>query len=307
MNFTHMKRFSMFASLLFVLLLTACGNNDSGAKEDGADSEETLSEQMNYTITGIEPGAGITVTTEAAMEQYDSLQGWDLELSSTAAMMSELDRAIKNEEPIVITGWNPHWMFAKFPDLKYLEDPLNAYGGEENINSLARAGLKEDKPNAYQFIEQFAWEVEDMEAIMYESAETGEEIETIAEKWIADNADRVAAWSEGVAEGSGETVEIVSTPWDSERSSSAVLKIAMEQKGFKVNVTDVDVAVMFESVANGDADATAAAWLPMTHKDFYSKYEDKLEDLGPNLTGAKIGLVVPEYVDLTSIEELEAK
>src|SRR5699024_12216814 len=58
-------------------------------------------------------------------------------------------------------------------------------------------------------------------------------------------------------------------PWDSERASSGVLKEAMEQKGFKVEVTPVDVAVVFETVANGDADATIAAWLPITHQEFF--------------------------------------
>lgn len=45
----------------------------------------------------------------------------------------------------------------------------------------------------------------------------------------------------------------------------------------------------------------------MTHKEFFEKHEDKLVDLGANLTGAKIGLSVPEYMDIDSIEDLEAK
>src|SRR5690606_40676965 len=68
-----------------------------------------------------------------------------------------------NEEPIIITGWNPHWMFAKYPDMKYLDDPKGIYGGEEGINSLARLGLEEAKPEAYKLIDQFEWDVEDME------------------------------------------------------------------------------------------------------------------------------------------------
>src|SRR5699024_12641335 len=81
----------------------------------------------------------------------------------------------------------------------------------------------------------------------------------------------------------------------------------MEQKGFDVKVTPVDVAIVFESLANGDADATVAAWLPYTHKDFYEQYEDDFTDLGPNLEDAKIGLVVPDYMDIESIEDLESK
>lgn len=291
--------------ILAIFLLAACGNSDDNSSEENGEMD--YSEAVDYTFIGIEPGAGISVTTERAMEEYDNLQGWDVDLSSTGAMMSELGTAIQNEEPIIITGWNPHWMFAQYPDMKYLEDPKEIYGGEETINSLARVGLEEDNPDAYQFIDQFEWDVEDMEEIMFEAEETGEEIEDIAAQWVEDNQDKAAAWAEGVNDGNGAEIELASTPWDSERASSGVLKAAMEQHGFYVKVTDVDVAVVFESVASGDVDATLAAWLPVTHSEFYENHKDNFDDLGPNLKGAKIGLVVPAYMEIDSIEDLQAK
>ena len=296
------KKLGLITGIAASIALVGCSSDNDGDNED-----KSFSQSVDYTITGIEPGAGISVTTEKAIEEYDQLQGWDVDLSSTAAMMAELETAIDKKEPIIITGWNPHWMFAKYPDMKYLDDPKNIYGDAENINSLARLGFEEDHPEAFKFIDQFEWTVEDMEQIMYDAQDTGDSIEKIAEQWVEDNADRVAKWSEGVEDGNGTKVELVSTPWDSERASSGVLKVAMEQKGFEVNVTEVDVAIVFESLANGDADATLAAWLPITHEKFLEDNKDQLVDLGPNLTGAKIGLVVPEYVDLESIEDLEAK
>lgn len=297
-----LKKLGLITGIAASIALVGCSSDNDGDNED-----KSFSQSVDYTITGIEPGAGISVTTEKAIEEYDQLQGWDVDLSSTAAMMAELETAIDKKEPIIITGWNPHWMFAKYPDMKYLDDPKNIYGDAENINSLARLGFEEDHPEAFKFIDQFEWTVEDMEQIMYDAQDTGDSIEKIAEQWVEDNADRVAKWSEGVEDGNGTKVELVSTPWDSERASSGVLKVAMEQKGFEVNVTEVDVAIVFESLANGDADATLAAWLPITHEKFLEDNKDQLVDLGPNLTGAKIGLVVPEYVDLESIEDLEAK
>ncbi len=302
------KSWLLLIGLVAMLALAACGStNDESDSNSDNNTGTNYGEAVDYTITGIEPGAGISVTTEKAIEEYDSLTGWEVELSSTAAMMSELDKAIDNEEPIIITGWNPHWMFAKYPDMKYLDDPKGVYGGEEGINSLARLDLEEDKPEAYKVIDQFEWDMEDMEEIMYEAQDTGEEVEDVAKRWVEENEDKVSTWFEGVEDVDGVEVELVSTPWDSERASSGVLKEAMEQKGFKVTVTPVDVAIVFESVANGDADATVAAWLPATHKDFYEKHQDDLIDLGPNLMGAIIGLVVPEYMDVDSIEDLEPK
>lgn len=294
----------VISSLILVLLLAACGSDDTS--NDSAE-EESYSEAVEHTITGIEPGAGITVTTEAAMEEYDQLSGWELEQSSTAAMIVELEKAIENEEPIVVTGWNPHWMFAKFDNLKYLEDPQNIYGDKEEIRSLAKEGFEEENPNAYKLIDQFNWSVEDMESIMYESSETGQDIAEVSKQWVEDNPDKVEVWTEGVEDGNGETVELVSTPWDSERASSNVVAEVLRSKGFEVKITDVDVAVVFEAIANGDADATLSAWMPYTHKDFYESIEGQFVDMGANLEGAKIGLVVPDYMDIDSIEDLEAK
>lgn len=318
MKRSHWLKLNFFVVvLLLIVFAVGCGNtneeeNDTTNSEDTEEQQDTsdseainYSEAVNYTITGIEPGAGISVTTEKAIEEYDSLNGWNVELSSTAAMAAELDKAMENEDPIIITGWNPHWTFAKYPDMKYLDDPKEIYGGVEQIVSLARQGLEEEKPNAFKMIDQFNWDVEDMESIMYEAKETGDEIDDVAKRWVEENLDKVEEWSEGIEDGNGETVEIVSTPWDSERASSSVLKEAMEQKGFEVTVTPVDVAVVFEAVANGDADATIAAWLPITHKEFYEAHKDEVVDLGANLEGAKIGLVVPEYMEIESIEDLE--
>ena len=100
-----------------------------------------------------------------ALQDYENLNDWNLTESSTAGMLDELDKAYKNEEPIIITGWNPHWMFAKY-DLKYLEDPKKSLGEIENINTIVRKGFKEDFPNAYTIVDRFYWEPEDMETVM---------------------------------------------------------------------------------------------------------------------------------------------
>ena len=49
----------------------------------------------------------------------------------------------------------------------------------------------------------------------------------------------------------------------------------------------------------------SAAWLPGTHVEYYNTYKNDFVDLGPNLQGTKNGLVVPEYVDIDSIEDLK--
>ncbi|UZP80807.1 glycine betaine ABC transporter substrate-binding protein [Paenibacillus polymyxa] len=48
--------------------------------------------------------------TAKAMNDY-GLSDWKLLESSGAAMTATLDKDIKAKQPIVVTGWTPHWMF----------------------------------------------------------------------------------------------------------------------------------------------------------------------------------------------------
>jgi glycine betaine/proline transport system substrate-binding protein len=101
-----------------------------------------------------------------------------------------------------------------------------------------------------------------------------------------------------------ESIEIPYVEWDSEVASTHVIQQVLEEEGYDVEITPLDNAVMWESVASGQTDAMVSAWVPLTHADLYEEHQDDLEDLGPNLEGAKIGLVVPEYMDVDSIEDL---
>ncbi|UUX91154.1 glycine betaine ABC transporter substrate-binding protein [Methanoplanus endosymbiosus] len=252
-------------------------------------------------ITGIEPGAGIMMMTENAIEDYGL--DYDLVSSSSAGMASELTKAIKDEKWIVVTGWTPHWKFARY-DLKYLDDPKGVYGGEEYIATLARTGLSEDKPDLYSILERFQWNPEDMGAVMLD-AENGMKPEEAAEKWVDNNKETVTEWIGGVSS-DGEKVEIGYVLWDSEIASTNVVKLVLEQAGFDVDTSAVDAGPLYQAVADGDVDFTISSWLPATHKSYLDKYEDKIVVVRKNLEGAKVGLVVPTYVTINSIDELNS-
>lgn len=292
------KRFmGVILGLVLVLVLAACGDsNDNG--------DASYSEQVNYAITGIESGAGVMDASENALVEYE-LDGWEVKASSSGAMATALGEAIDKEEPIIVTGWTPHWKFAEY-DLKYLEDPKGVFGGEETINTIVRHGFEEDVPNAYEILDNFNWTTSDMEEIMLEIADDVPEEEAAA-NWIEKNTDKVATWTDGVAEGNGEDVNLVYVTWDSEIASTNVIAQVLETHGFNVEITPLDNAIMWQAVATGEADAMVAAWVPLTHGELYEEHKDDIVDLGPNLEGAKIGLVVPTYMDIDSIEDLEAK
>lgn len=100
-------------------------------------------------------------------------------------------------------------------------------------------------------------------------------------------------------------IELAYVEWDTEVASTHVLAKVLEDEGFRVKTTGLDLAIMWEAVANNKVDAMVAAWLPVTNKTQVEKYGDKMVDLGVNLEGAKLGLVVPSYMTINSIEDLK--
>ena len=151
-----------------------------------------LTDEAGKVITGIEPGAGITKATDETIATYSNLDGWTQKTSSTGAMTTQLEQALKNKQEIIITGWTPHWMFERF-DIKYLDDPEGTMGGEEQIVSFARIGLEEDMPEVFHILDQFEWDIADLEAIMNEM-ENGQPAETAASEWIETHRDTVDNW-----------------------------------------------------------------------------------------------------------------
>lgn len=158
-------------------------------------NQEEVGQSLDYTITGIEPGAGIMTATENVIQEY-GLDKWKILDSSSAAMTKVLQDAYAAQKPIIVTGWTPHWKFAEM-DLKYLEDPKGIYGGDEQIHTLVRLGLKDDHPDAYKFLDQFQWTPADMEAVMIDIFK-GTDEEEAAKKWIEANEDKVNEWISGI-------------------------------------------------------------------------------------------------------------
>jgi glycine betaine/proline transport system substrate-binding protein len=125
---------------------------------------KAYADKFNRRIIGIDPEAGIMKKTREAMQEY-GLNNYELVKGSEVSMTAELANAIRKQRWIVVTGWVPHWMFARWK-LRFLDDPKKIYGGKEEIRTIVRAGLKDDMPDVYQFLDKFNWKPEDLEQLM---------------------------------------------------------------------------------------------------------------------------------------------
>lgn len=277
------------------LLLASCQSTSN-------DESETVKVEE---IVGIEPGSGTMTIAQNTIDAYNL----DIKLtpSSEPTMIAALINAIEKEEPIVVTLWQPHWTFSEY-DLKFLEDPKGTLGGSENIHTMVRHGLKEEHPSAYQLLDNFYWEVEDMNAVMAKFG-GGKDVEPrdAAKEWMEANREKVDSWMEGIEPVNGESIELAYVHWDTELSSTNVVALVLEELGYEVVLTPLDMGIAFKSLSEGVIDGMLIAWLPTGAASYVEQYENEIVDLGPNLEGARQGFVVPAYMDIDSIEDLPTK
>jgi glycine betaine/proline transport system substrate-binding protein len=149
-------------------------------------------------IVGIEPGAGLTKQTqENVIPDYGLANDYKLVLSSTAAMLTELEKATKANQPIVVTLWKPFWANQSFP-VRPLEDPKKAYGDPEKLHVVANKEYAASHPEVANMLANFKLDDKQfgtLEDTVVNKFPKGQE-EEAAKAWLAENpgyADALAA------------------------------------------------------------------------------------------------------------------
>jgi glycine betaine/proline transport system substrate-binding protein len=310
--------------------LTQNGNNESQDQSEPQDQQQTgnFGEAVSYQITGIDPGAGIMENTEAALDAYGlGDAGWNLQESSSAAMLAAVQDAISNEEPIIATVWEPHSVFS-VADIRKLDDPQNIYNSpsttraflEEHapqwadaevqsdvIASLIYSGFADDAPAAAAFLENFNVSADTQSEWTYRYSVEDETASSVAASFIAENQSQVDEWmpADDVALGK-DTITVGIPPWPGATVKSRVVASLLEDIGYETEIQEVDPGVLYTSLADEQIDVNLAGWLPTTHQSYWDEHGDNLEIAGINVTMTWLGLGVPSYVDesVQSIEDL---
>ncbi|MEN5089574.1 glycine betaine ABC transporter substrate-binding protein [Pseudomonas protegens] len=143
-------------------------------------------------IVGIDAGSGVMLKTDQAIKDYGL--DYKLQASSGAAMIAELTRAEEKQESIAVTGWVPHWMFAKWK-LRFLEDPKGVYGAAETVNSIGSKGLEKKAPEVAAFLKKFQWASKDEIGEVMLAIQDGAKPDVAAKDWVSKHPDRVAEWT----------------------------------------------------------------------------------------------------------------
>ncbi|MCY0892749.1 MAG: glycine betaine ABC transporter substrate-binding protein [Acidibacillus sp.] len=146
--------------------------------------------QFDHRIVGIDPGAGEMGITKKVIKRY----GLHIKLDSgsQASMLTALGRAIYKHQWIVVTGWSPHWMFAKWK-LKFLKDPKGVFGPNEQLYTEANLVWAKNNPTLVHWFNQFKLTPQQL-GTLEEDINAASSPSAGAATWIHDNQSVVQAW-----------------------------------------------------------------------------------------------------------------
>ena len=101
-------------------------------------------------------------------------------------------------------------------------------------------------------------------------------------------------------------VTILYPNWGEGIAFTHLAKVALEDKGYAVEIINLEPGLIYGELSkeNAKGDVFLDAWLPNTHAPYWEDYGDNLVKLGESFSNGTTGLVVPSYVTINSIEEM---
>ena len=160
------------------------------------DSIDELAENADLfenRLVGIEAGAGLTAATQDKVIPTYGLEDMEYLISSTPAMLAELESATSSGDNVAVTLWQPHWAFEAYP-IKVLEDPEETLGAAEDIKTMGRTGFTEDFPEVADMISNFSMTSEQLfslENLMF-NENGGSDNDASVEQWLEENPEFLA-------------------------------------------------------------------------------------------------------------------
>lgn len=180
---------------------------DYVVREHGVRSLADLAEKahlFDHEILGIEPGTpGNQYILDAIRDDSYGLGDWSLVQSSTAAMLSEVERRTSERKPVVFLGWSPHWMNVEW-NLHYLDDPQGIWPGSGEIRVVFNEDFAEKNPDIAKFLSQIRIDRDTASDWIHRLSKEKVPAKQIAHEWIRAHPDEVRTWLRGVRTADGE-------------------------------------------------------------------------------------------------------
>jgi glycine betaine/proline transport system substrate-binding protein len=155
-------------------------------------------DKFNGKFYGIESGNdGNRIIQTMIGDAKNNLAGFELVESSEAGMLTEAEKAMKNNEWILFLGWTPHPIMGEMK-IAYL-DGVAEYGfGPATVHTNVRAGYLTECPNAGKLVTNLKFDLKMEGEMMAPVLKDGADPKATALAWMKANPDAIKGWLNGV-------------------------------------------------------------------------------------------------------------
>ncbi|PZF76662.1 glycine/betaine ABC transporter substrate-binding protein [Aestuariivirga litoralis] len=149
-------------------------------------------------IFGIEAGNdGNRIIQTMIDDPKNNMKDFQLVESSEAGMLTEAEKAMKNNEWIIFLGWTPHPIMGEMK-IAYLDGMGDSGFGAATVYTVARAGYTSECPNVGQLLKNLKFDLAMEGAMMDPVLKNGADPKETAKAWLKANPDVVKPWLQGV-------------------------------------------------------------------------------------------------------------
>ena len=155
-------------------------------------------EKFGGKIYGIEAGNdGNRIIQTMIDDPKNNLKGFQLVESSEAGMLTEAEKAMKNNEWIIFLGWTPHPVMGEMK-IAYLDGMGDSGFGAATVYTIARQGYTSECPNVGKLLSNLKFDLAMEGAMMDPVLKNGADPKETAKEWLKAHPDVVKPWLQGV-------------------------------------------------------------------------------------------------------------
>jgi glycine betaine/proline transport system substrate-binding protein len=149
-------------------------------------------------IYGIEAGNdGNRIISTMIADKKNNLEGFELVESSEAGMLTQAEKAMKNNEWIIFLGWTPHPVMGEMK-IAYLDGMGDSGFGAATVATNVRAGYTTECANVGKLLSNLKFTLAMEGAMMAPVLKDQADPKATAKAWLKANPDAAKAWLEGV-------------------------------------------------------------------------------------------------------------
>jgi len=155
-------------------------------------------EKFGGKIYGIEAGNdGNRIIQTMIDDPKNNLKGFQLVESSEAGMLTEAEKAMKDNQWIIFLGWTPHPVMGEMK-IAYLDGMGDSGFGAATVYTVARAGYTGECPNVGTLLKNLKFDLAMEGAMMGPVLKDSADPKETARAWLKAHPDAVKPWLQGV-------------------------------------------------------------------------------------------------------------